>query len=116
LKEHYHSQPAQKRVEAQAKALDKMMSSKSAVLFFTETDETMQDVLSSSLRSGQTELVQRYGRFYALTVIRWLTEVFSSLSELACHTHKIEAFFGVYEYFQTFTVPDKHLLNRKIWP
>ena len=116
LKEHYHGRPAQARVEARAKAVDKLMSPFTAVLFFTETDETMQDVLSSSLRSGQTELVQRYGRFYALTLIRWLAEVFASLSELACNTRKIEAFFGVYEYFQTFQVPDKYLLSRKIWP
>jgi hypothetical protein len=92
------------------------MSPFSMVLHINETGETMQDVLSSSIRTGQTEFVQRYGRYYALTVVRWLAHVFSGLSESACYTHNIEAFSGVYEYFQTFTIDDRFLKTRKIWP
>jgi hypothetical protein len=116
LKEHYYGTPTQVRVEARAKAIDKMMSPFSAVLFFNESGETMQDVLSSSLRTGQTELVQRFGRYYALTVVRWLADLFSGLSQSACDNHKVESFSGVYEYFQTFTVDDQYLKTRKVWP
>jgi hypothetical protein len=116
LKEHYYGQEAQKRAEARAKAVDVIMSPFSSVLYFKETGEAMQDVLSSSLRTAQTEFVQRYGRYYALTVVRWLAQVFSGLSQSACDTHKLEAFFGVYEYFQTFTVDDASLKMRKVWP
>jgi hypothetical protein len=116
LKEHYDGKSAQKRVEGRASVVDAVMSPVSMVLYFSESGDTMQDVLTASIRTGQTELVQRYGRYYALTVVRWLSEVFSELSRLACYTHNIDAFFGVWEYFQTFTVDDNFLKTRKNWP
>jgi hypothetical protein len=115
LEEHYYGRHAQERVETQAKIVE-AISPVSAVLYINEIGETMQDVLSSSIRTGQTDFVQRYGRYHALTVVRWLALVFSSLSQLASDTHKIEAFSGVYEYVQTFTVDDRFLKARKIWP
>src|SRR5262249_23318212 len=45
---------------------------------------------SSSVRAGQTEVVQRFGRYYALTEVRWLAEVFSGL----CNRSNVDAFFG----------------------
>jgi hypothetical protein len=96
--------------------VDAVMSPVSMVLYFSETGDTMQDVLTASIRTGQTELVQRFGRYYALTVVRWLSEAFSELSRSACYTHNIDAFFGVWEYFQTYTVEDSFLKTRKIWP
>lgn len=116
LKEHYYGKAAQKRVEGRASVVDAVMSPVSMVLYFSETGNTMQDVLTASIRTGQTELVQRYGRYYTLTVVRWLSEVLSELSRLACYTHNIDAFFGVWEYFQTYTVDDNFLKTRKNWP
>ncbi|WP_287380561.1 hypothetical protein [Mesorhizobium sp.] len=116
LKEHYYGKATQKRVEGHASLVDAVMSPVSMVLYINETGDAMHDVLTSSIRTGQTELVQRYGRYYALTAVRWLSEVFSELSRSACYTHKIGAFFGVWEYFQTYTVDDSFLKTRKNWP
>jgi hypothetical protein len=116
LKEHYYGKQAQGRVEARAKVVDTLMSPFTTALYINETGEAMQDVLSSSIRTGQTDIVQRFGRYYALTVIRWLAEVFSGLSRSACYTHNIDAFFGAWEYLQTYTVDDSFLKTRKIWP
>lgn len=116
LKEHYYDKPIQKRVEGNAEVVDALMSPVTMVLHINETGDAMQDVLTSSIRTGQTELVQRYGRYYTLTVVRWLSEVFSELTQLACYTHNIDAFFGVWEYFQGYTVDDSFLKTRKNWP
>jgi hypothetical protein len=116
LKQHYYGKDSQKRVEARARIADAMMSPISYTLFFNETGDAMQDTLSASIRTGQTEIVQRYGRYYTLTVVRWLAEVFSRLCEEACYTHHVGAFFGVWEYFHTYTVDDRFLKQRKIWP
>jgi hypothetical protein len=113
LKEHYYGKAAQERVEGRAKIIDALMSPMSLVLFIDETGDTMQDVLTSSIRTGQTELVQRYGRYHALTVVRWLSEVFSELTRSRGST---DAFYGVWEYFQTYTVDDTFLRTRKNWP
>lgn len=76
----------------------------------------MQDVLSASIRTGQTGIVQRFGRYYTLTLVRWLAEVFSDLSRTACYTHDVDAFFGAWEHLQTYTVEDSFLRTRKVWP
>ncbi len=116
LKGHYYGRPIQKHVEHRARGVDALMSPVSMVLYINETGDAMQDVLTSSIRTGQTELVQRYGRYYALTIIRWLSEVFSELSRFASYTHNADAFFGVWEYFQAYTVDDTFLRTRKKWP
>jgi hypothetical protein len=74
----------------------------------------MQDVLSASIRTGQTNVVQRCGRYYALTVVRCLAELLSHLSRSACYTHNVDAFCGVWAYFQTYTLDDSFLKTRKI--
>lgn len=116
LREHYYGKRAQERIEARAKVVDTLMSPFTMALYVNETGSAMQDVLSSSIRTGQTDIVQRYGRYYALTMVRWLAEVFSELSRTACYTYNVGAFFGVWEYFQTYTVSDEFLKTRKIWP
>ena len=77
LKEHYYGKNAQRGVEARAKAIDTLMSPFAMVHHINETGTVMQDVLSASVSTGQTDIVQRHGRYYALTVIRWLADVFS---------------------------------------
>lgn len=116
LKEYYYGKQAQTRVESQARQVDAMLSKHAYVLYINEMGDAVQDVLSSSIRTGQTELVQQYGRYFALTVVRWLANLFSELSRSACYTHNVDAFFGIWEYFQTYTVDDKFLKTRRIWP
>jgi hypothetical protein len=82
------------------------------VLYFNETGETMRDVLSASIRTQQTDIVQKYGRYYALTVVRWLAEVFLQLSDLTGSN----AFFGMPDFFNIYTVDDKVLRTRRVWP
>jgi hypothetical protein len=116
LKKDYYGSKSQERTEAQAKAVDALMSPVSTVLYFKETGEAMQDVLSSSIRTAQTDIVQRSARYHALTIVRWLAGMFSDLAHSACCAHKIDAFFGVWEYFQIYTVDDDFLKSRKVWP
>ncbi len=116
LDSHYYGKLAQKRVEARAQALDQMMSPVTVVVYIDEKRAPMQDVLTASIRTGQTEIVQRFGRFYTLTVVRWLAELLSKLSELACYDNNVDAFYGVWEHFRTYTVDDSLLRSRKNWP
>lgn len=116
LKEHYFGKPIQRRIEGRASAVDAVLSPVSMVLFVDETGAPIRDVLTASIRTGQTEIVQRFGRYYVLTVVRWLSDVYSEIARAACYSHKIDAFFGSWEHFDTYTVPDDFLKTRKIWP
>ena len=116
LDEHYYGKSVQARAEGQAKIIDASLSPISMVRYIDEEGGIMQDVFSASIRTAQTEIVQRNGRFYTLLVVRWLSDVFSKLSSKACYVHNIDAFSGVWEYFYTYQVDDKFLKTRKTWP
>lgn len=116
LTEHYYGKSAQKRIENNAKIVDALISPFTFVSYTNEKGDAMNDVLSASTLTGQIEIVQRYGRFYALTVVRWLSNVFSQLSKVAYYDHHIDAFFGIWEYLDTYRVDDSFLKTRKIWP
>lgn len=116
LLEHYNGKPAQKRIENNAQKVAGMMSDYASVLYINETGDAMEDVYSASVRTGQTEMIQRFGRYYTLTIVRWLSEIFSELSFAACYTRNMDAFFGHGEFFDTYRVDDNVLKNRKIWP
>ena len=116
LAEHYFGKPAQKRVEDRAQEIDALMAPCTTIHYSNETGDALNDVRSASTLTGKTEFVQRYGRFYALCVVRWLSDVFSQLSRLACCEHHVDAFFGVWECLDTYCVNDSYLKTRKMWP
>jgi len=116
LKEHYYGKRVQCKVERDARVTHEIISPFTMVLHTNETGEMMQDVFTASVRTGQTETVQRYGRYYALSVVRWLSCVYVEIAEYASYQKNIDAFYGSWEHLHTFTVGDEFLKTRKIWP
>ncbi len=116
LEKHYYGKVAQKRVESRAKSIDSMISPFTMVIQTNESGHTMRDVESVSIRIDQNGIVQKWGRYHSLTIARWLSNVLSELSHIACHQHGIDGFFGLDEYFHSYVVDDSFLKTRKIWP
>ncbi|QHW96292.1 hypothetical protein [Klebsiella variicola] len=116
LEKHYYGKVAQRRVEGRAELNDAMISPFTMVIHTNESGNTMLDVKSASIRTGQNAIVQKWGRYYSLTIVRWLATVFSELSHIACYEHSIDGFFGLNEYFDSYTVDDSFLKTRKVWP
>ncbi|WP_419939306.1 hypothetical protein [Candidatus Palauibacter sp.] len=116
LEPHYKGQPIQTRAEANAAAVQEVTSPFAMVLQTTESGDIMQDASTASLLTAQARVVQKFGRFHALTVVRWLSDLLSKLAQQACYTHRIHAFFGLWEHLETYTVADDVLKGRKVWP
>jgi hypothetical protein len=116
LREHYYGKYAQRRVENNARIVDEMIGRFSTVLHFDEAGGVMSEIASASTRTGQTKFVQKYGRYHALTIIRWMSNIFCELCRKAYYEFKIVQFFGHHELFWTYTVDDTFLKSRKIWP
>jgi len=116
LQQHYYGKSAQRRIETNAGIIDSMMSHITMVRHTDESGRSMHDVKSASIRTGQTEIVQKFGRYHALTIVRWLSSVMGEIGYLACYQHNIGGFFGINEYFYSYTVDDSFLKTRKIWP
>ncbi len=82
----------------------------------TETREPINNSEFASIRTGQTKLVQKWTRYHALTVARWLADVYGELSQHAVYRQGIDAFFGSWEFFDTYRVGGEFLKTGKIWP
>lgn len=116
LTKHYRGSRREVAVKNNAQIIDAMIGHVSLVRFVDEHGSVMSDVQSASERTGQTKWAQKYGRFYALCVVRWLACIFADLSRSGGYEHGIVGLFGHYELFNTYTVDDSFLLSRKVWP
>ncbi|MGP2848120.1 hypothetical protein ACTVKH_09810 [Serratia marcescens] len=116
LEKHYYGKVAQKRVEGSAELIDAIISPFTMVMHTNESGDAMQDVKSVSIRTGQNAIVQKWGRYHSLSIARWLATVLSELSHIACYKHRIDAFFGLNELLNSYTVDDSFLKTRKVWP
>ena len=116
LDKHYRGKQVEAGVKNRAAIIDAMLGEVSMVLFTDESGNVMSDVSTASERTGQTKWAQKYGRFYTLSVVRWLSHIFSELVRDAGYHGGIDSLFGHYEFFNTYTVDDTFLLTRKVWP
>jgi hypothetical protein len=116
LTKHYRGTAEEVKVNRNAEVIDRLTGDFSFVLFRNETGDMMQDIRTASARTGQTRIVQAYGRYYSLLTIRWMADVFSEMTRMAGYTSGFGVLFGHYEYFQTFTIQDRFLKTRKVWP
>lgn len=116
LTKHYRGTKAEAGVKQRAVLANAMIGGFTRVLFTDENGQMMSDVSTASERTGQTKWAQKYGRFYALCVVRWLSHIFSELVREASYKRRIGSLFGHYEFFTSYTVDNSFLLTRKIWP
>lgn len=116
LSKHYRGTKAEVRVKANARMIEALIGGMSSVLYFDESGGVMGDAEVASERTGQTKWAQKYGRFYTLSIVRWLSDIFSALTQTAGYEDGFEVLFGHYEFFNGYRVDDGFLLNRKKWP
>ena len=116
LQDRYYGKPVQEKVEGNARAVGFLLGELAMVRHTTETRDHLSDIELASRRTGQTELVQRWSRHHSLTIVRWLSDVYRELAEHAAYRENYDAFFGSWEFFDTYRVDDEFLKSRKIWP
>jgi len=116
LKKHFANREKERRVKQNADLAHALFSEVTSVNYFNEAGETIQDIRSASLRSGQTESVQKFGRYYTLLTVRWLACVHREINDLASNANSLDAFYGHSEFFDTFRVEDIFLKTRIVWP
>lgn len=116
LDAHYRGKRAEGGVKQRAAIFDAMMGHATFVLFTNETGEIMSDLAVASERTGQTKWAQQYGRFYTLSVVRWLSHIFDEMTHSTGYEPGLESLFGHFEFFQTYMVDDGFLRTRKVWP
>lgn len=116
LDNHYRGKKGEADVKERAALFEAVAGDAMFVLFTDETGNMMSDVTTASERTGQTKWAQKYGRFYTLSVVRWLAVIFDQMTHTAGYEPSLGSLFGHYEFFQTYTLDDSFLLTRKVWP
>jgi len=116
LTKHYRGKLREAVVRSRASAINALMGEHTFVLHTDERGGAIRDLESASERTGQTQWAQKYGRYYTLCIVRWLSNIFNELAHEATYGKGTDALFGHGEFFDTYTVSDKFLLTRKKWP
>lgn len=116
LAEHFRGTGRQKRAQRDAAIVHSLIGKHSIVLQLDESGNPINDVARGSYRTSENELAQKYGRFYTLRIVRWMSEVFAKLTVPISGPNGNPVLFGHHELLGTFVVPDQYLRNRKRWP
>jgi hypothetical protein len=82
LQEHYYGKQAQIVVEAKARQVNALSSDIAAVFHTDERGNTINDIYSASVRSGQTELIQQFGRYISYTPLSSIEGIGGSIGLL----------------------------------
>lgn len=116
LDKHYRRTSVENGVKSRAAAIDSMLADVATVRFIDESGNQMTDVASASERTGQTKTAQKYGRFYTLAIVRWLSHIFIQLVRDAGYRAETPTLFGHHEFFYSYMNDDSYLRDRKTWP
>lgn len=87
----------------------------SLVLSHAEDGTEIDDIGGVFGRTGQTAVVQKYGRLYTLQIVRWLASILGELSFSGAYRQGIEPLSGLEEPFRIFGNDDHYLWDRKTW-
>ena len=116
LQKYYYGKAIQKKVETNAEFIHLKISSNCTVIHTHESGEMILDVKSASIQTRKNEIVQKFGRFHALTIVRWLSNLLLEIAHIACYGYNIGGFSGINEFFESYIVGDKLLKVQKKWP
>jgi hypothetical protein len=116
LQKHFRGTQREEAAKFRSKLMETLLGEVSTVNHRSEDGTKLNTIEKSSFRSVENEVFQKYGRYYSFLIIRHLSEIFSNLTSLRGYEAGGELWFGHYEHFNTFIVPNKFGLSRKIWP
>ncbi len=114
LSKHY-SKRQQEKDKLKASALTNLIGDSSHVLHQNEEGGSIDNIEALALHAGLTKVAQKYGRLYALQIVRWLVLLLSDLSHIGAYERRIEPLLGLSESFVMFGNEDGFLLSRKTW-
>lgn len=115
LKKHFYNTRKEK-IASEFAELSEQVIIPALVCLSTEDGTKLTNIKSAVYRKEQTEIIQRYGRFYTLSIVRWLAEILCKIAKIAANKH-IDAFLGLEEHYQgNYILPDSFLKQRKTWP
>ena len=116
LARHFRGTRHEERAEANATLIQGLIGESSHVLHHDETGQRISTIIGGSMRTAENGMAQKYGRYYTLRLVRWMSDVFKEVGSSCPAGTPDPVLFGHDERVRTFLVPDQFLLTRKRWP
>ena len=113
--ERHYSEPQRRKNAAKAAVVAGVLDSHSVVRHYREDGAEINEISALVAHAGVTAVVQKYGRLYALQIVRWLASMLSELSHRGAYQKRIEPLLGLNEPFAIFGNDDQYFLSRRIW-
>lgn len=114
LQKHY-SQRQREKDEEQSKLIHDVLSEHTMVLHHDEQEKKIDSIEAMMMQAKATSIVQKYGMFYTLQIVRWLAFLIAEISHRGAYQHRIEPLLGLDERFFIFMNTDDFLKGRKTW-
>jgi hypothetical protein len=114
LSKHY-SDRQKERDRRQATDKAALLDDVSGVLHHTEDEVIIDNIEALMLQGAATRIVQKFGPFYALQIVRWLAFLISDLADIGAYKERITPLFGLGEPFKFFRLEDSYLRQRRRW-
>jgi hypothetical protein len=114
LNKHYTAKQKEKD-EALANCCQQLFENNTRVHLYNEQNHKIDNIADLMLRSYTNRIVQKYGRFYTLQIIRWLSYLICHLSHIGAFENNIKSLSGLNERFHIFMNEDAYLKSRKAW-
>lgn len=113
LQKHYKSQQQSRDIEW-ADFLQATIGGSSIVLYRSEENRLITDLAEASITELQSRVIARYGQFYTLQIIRYLSAILWEV-EYTAHRQGLEVIPSLHEYFGVFYNDDSYFKRRKTW-
>src|SRR5665647_2554836 len=116
LERHYRGTPRESRDKENITLIEQLVGDSAQVLHHDELGHLMDDIGTASRRTAECAVAQKYGRFYTLRLVRWMSDLYGDIVWAGAYQEGIAILFGHEERVMTFRAPDHFLLTRKRWP
>ncbi len=105
LDAHYYNKTAEQDVKSQEISNPENMHQNDTLFYTDETGNIINTLQGFIERDKKTEIVQKYGCYYTLRIVRWMTEIFCKFST----DKRYEALHGHSESFIGFILSDEDI-------
>ena len=113
LKKHYTKRQRIKD-QAQAAFMQGVAGSVVLVRHRSEQGDPINTLQHAMLHGGETAVIQKWGQFYTLQIIRYLNDAIWAV-ESAAHAGGLDIIPYLHEFFRGFWNDDSYLKSRKTW-
>lgn len=113
--ERHYSEAMRERDRRNAAMIGAMMGGVSSVRHVSEDGTVLGTIEDASLRTGENQIMQKYGTFYCAKVVRFPYMILYDL-EYAAHAAHLDDVPALHEFFFPFLNRDAYLKSRKTFP